>query len=790
MKFKNKSFFSENFDNTHLENDEQKKIELKIQDELLITAYRQIPLALLAIFVNSTILAFVEWNVIDHRIIIAWIMMQILVIMGRYLTYRIYSKTITRTTSQCKKWFIVGAGISAIVWGSTSVIFFLTDDLLHQIFLIFTLAGMTAGSIVSLSSTLRAFHLYLALILIPLSFVLLIQETTIYQAMILMIIIFWIILAITAHRFNKNMVQVLKTKILHEHTINALALSDQYFETIFKEAPAGIFYYNNDLIIIDSNSEMMDILQIDSERMIGLDLKKLSDTSINEALLAPFIGEKGYYEGSYKTMFNQLDLWVTLKTSPMYDTKGALVGGVAIVADISNRIRAEEQMKHQAFFDALTDIPNRILLRDRIEQALAHYRRNGNILGVLFLDLDNFKSVNDSLGHHIGDKLLIETAKRLQNVCREGDTVARLGGDEFVVLLCDLGLDTHMAASHTESIAEKIHDVLSQPFDIGLNETIVTTSSIGISLVNNEEQSADDLLKYADTAMYQAKKEGRNTTRFYQEQMDQWIKKRLYLENGLRHALKNNELELFYQPVIEIETKKIIGAEALLRWNHPQMGLIMPNDIISIAEESGLIVGIGEWVLREACTQLVEWRTNHISKSYIERIAVNVSAVQFRQSDFVDKVIHIVAETGIVPSMLELELTESIIIDKIDTVIEKMNRLRRAGISLSMDDFGTGYSSLAYLKRLPFNTLKIDRSFVRDIMSDKDDAALVETILSMAMIFNLDVIAEGVETIEQFSFLEFHGCEYFQGFLCSQPVAAKRFVELLDYDVQLCQMSS
>ncbi|MDD5211939.1 MAG: EAL domain-containing protein [Sulfuricurvum sp.] len=790
MKHKQKSIFSKHFDNSFLSDDEHKKIESKIQDELLSNAYRQTPLALLAIFVNSIMLAIVEWNVIDNRIIIAWVIIQILVFTGRYFTYRIYSKTVTRTTSQCKKWFMVGAGISAIVWGSTSAIFFLTDDLLHQIFVIFTLAGMTAGSIVSLSSTMRAFHLYLAFILIPLIIILSIQENSVYQAMVFMTVIYWIILSVTARRFNQNIVQVLKSKILHEYTTNALALSDQYFETIFKEAPAGIFYYNKDLIIIDSNSEMMNILRIDRSQMIGLDLNKLPDTSLNEALSAAIKGEKGYYEGSYISMINKLHLWVTLKTSPMYDAKGTLVGGVAIVADISDRIRAEEQMKHQAFFDALTDIPNRILLKDRIEQALLHYHRQGNILGLLFLDLDNFKSVNDSLGHHIGDRLLIETAKRLQNACREGDTVARLGGDEFVILLCDLGLEAHVAASHVESIAEKIHDVLSQPFDIGLNETIVTTSSIGITLVNNEEQSADDLLKYADTAMYQAKKEGRNTTRFYQEQMDQWIKKRLYLENGLRHAINNNELELFYQPVIEIKTKKIIGAEALLRWNHPQMGMIMPNDIISIAEESGLIVGIGEWVLREACTQFVQWRTSHVSKSYIERIAVNVSAVQFRQNDFVDKVIHIVAETGIVPSMLELELTESMIIDKVDMVIEKMNRLRTAGISLSMDDFGTGYSSLAYLKRLPFTTLKIDRSFVRDIMSDKDDAALVETILSMASIFNLDVIAEGVETIEQFSFLEFHGCEYFQGYLCSQPVAAKRFEELLDYDVQLCQVRS
>ncbi|MGZ8547633.1 MAG: putative bifunctional diguanylate cyclase/phosphodiesterase, partial [Sulfuricurvum sp.] len=295
------------------------------------------------------------------------------------------------------------------------------------------------------------------------------------------------------------------------------------------------------------------------------------------------------------------------------------------------------------------------------------------------------------------------------------------------------------------------------------------------------------LLKYADTAMYQAKKEGRSTTRFYQEKMDAWIKKRLFLENGLRNAIKNGELELYYQPVIEISTNKIMGAEALLRWNHPQLGIVMPDDMISIAEESGLIVPIGEWVMGEACRQFVKWKNTHPKGSEIKRIAINVSAIQFRQHDFANRAIAIITESGIEPSMVEIELTESMIIDKIDSVVEKMQRLREFGIGLSMDDFGTGYSSLAYLKRLPFTTLKIDRSFVRDIMSDSDDAALVETILSIASIFNLDVIAEGVEETEQLEFLDRHQCGYFQGYLCSKPMQIGSFEELLNQDVQRCQ---
>ncbi len=787
---KTKSLFgTDTLDTSNLSIYDQENIEVSIREKMVAAAYRQTPLALLAIMVNSIVLALVESNAIRHDLIIVWIMMQILVVIARYATYYFYKESgVKRTSPKWELWFVWNIIFSALAWGSASAIFFLTPQIAYHSFLAFILAGMCAGAIVSLSYVLRALNLYLTFILVPLVSILLFKESDLHHAMGLTSVIFWIIIAVTARRFHQHIYQAFKSKILHAKAIDALALSDEYFETIFKEAPAGIFYYDTNLIIVNSNTEMMNILAIDQQKMIGLDLKILPDSSLDKALMAPFSGNKGYYEGHYTTMVNRLDLWITLKTSPMYDSTHTIIGGVAIVTDISDRVKSEEKVKRQAYFDALTDIPNRILLKDRIEQTLAHYQRHGSIIAILFLDLDHFKSVNDSMGHHVGDALLIETAKRLSGVCRAGDTVARLGGDEFVILLCELGSDAHTAASNAEGVAEKVHEILSQPFDIGLAEPVVTTSSIGIALVSSSDQNADDLLKFADTAMYQAKKEGRNTTRFYQEQMDQWIKNRLLMENSLRNALKNSELELYYQPVIAINTKKIIGAEALLRWNHPQMGLVMPDEIIEIAEESGLIIPIGDWVMREACVQFCEWKKNHPNGSDLSRIAINVSVVQFRQKDFVDKVIRIVTESHIDPKMLEIELTESLIIDKIDAVIEKMNRLREFGIGVSMDDFGTGYSSLAYLKKLPFTTLKIDRSFVRDIMSDNDDAALVETILSMASIFKLDVIAEGVETIEQFEFLQRHNCQYFQGYLCSKPVHITAFGTLLDADVQSCHV--
>lgn len=746
-------------------------------------AYRHMRLSSIAVVVNMVILTWALWGSVNTTILEIWCSAHIIVIVWRWLKCREYRLNYkSKTVREWKNSFLIGMSFSAVVWGVAPIVLFPTS-VIQQSFLVIILAGMSAGAVSTLTSIRYAARIYLTIIILPLIAAMIMQEDSLYNVLGFVILFYWVLLVIVARRIYNNITSALQSRILHERALSELQLSEERFETIFKEAPTGIFYYDNDLIVLDSNSEMLNILQITRERMLGLDLNKLTDPSLNEALSAHKRGEKGYYEGPYTTMINKIDLWITLKTSPIYDAHRTIIGGVAIVNDITERRIAQEKMQHQAYFDALTDIPNRLLLTDRIEQSLAQYRRHNNLLAVLFLDLDHFKSINDSLGHHIGDVLLIETAKRLISVCREGDTVARLGGDEFVILLNELGNDPHVAATRAELVAEKIHEILSNAFDVGLNEPIVTSSSIGIALVGSNEHTADDLLKFADTAMYQAKKEGRHTTRFYQEQMDQWIKKRLFLENGLRNAIKNGELELYYQPLVEVKSKNIVGTEALLRWNHPTLGLILPDDIIPIAEESGLIISIGNWVLREACMQFVRWQREHSRGRELKRIAINVSVIQFRQNDFVDKFVEIIAQTKIDPSMVEIELTESVIIEKMDMVIAKIKQLKALGIGVSMDDFGTGYSSLSSLKQLPISTLKIDRSFIRDIMIDGDDAALVETIIAMASIFKLDVIAEGVETMDQLKFLESFKCRYFQGYLCSKPVIVNEFEELLETNI-------
>lgn len=753
---------------------------VRIYQEQVKIIFKQAFPSVFALFFGVGIVLYLFESTPFRILIFIWAAIAIATLIWRLWVLRAYSVNPQKyPIALWEKKLVHAMYASAFIWGCVAFFIFKSPTLFQQFSLIFILAGIASIASGTLASLLRVAIGFLSLMLIPLCLVMFFEGEFEFQMMGVLVIAFYLLLISASNRINTNIMSSLIAKIMHDKAMEALQLSEEYFETIFKEAPTGIFLYNNDLIVLDSNSEMLNILQIPRERMIGLDLSKLPDPCLDEALNAPRKGEKGYYEGPYTTMIQKIALRITLKSSPIHDAHRTIIGGIAIVNDITEQMIAQEKMQHQAYFDALTDVPNRLLLTDRIEQSLAQYRRHRTLLAVLFLDLDHFKSINDSLGHHIGDVLLIETAKRLVSVCREGDTVARLGGDEFVILLNELGEDPHVAASRAEVVAEKIHDVLSKVFDVGLNEPIITSSSIGIALVGLDEHTADDLLKFADTAMYQAKKEGRNTTRFYQEQMDQWIKKRLFLENGLRNAIKNGELELYYQPLVEVKTKNIVGAEALLRWNHPTMGLVMPDEIISLAEESGLIIPIGDWVLKEACTQFVLWQREHERGDELKRLAVNVSVIQFRQNDFVTKVMDVVAQTKMNPAMLEIELTESVIIEKMDMIIEKMKQLKVFGIGMSMDDFGTGYSSLSSLKQLPISTLKIDRSFVRDIMIDGDDAALVETIIAMASIFKLDVIAEGVETMDQLSFLESFKCRYFQGYLCSKPVIVSEFEELL-----------
>ena len=439
------------------------------------------------------------------------------------------------------------------------------------------------------------------------------------------------------------------------------------------------------------------------------------------------------------------------------------------------RQNADRQIRKLAFFDQLTSLPNRILLMDRLRQAAASSDRSGSHGAILFIDLDNFKVLNDTLGHDMGDLLLKLVGERLGACLRAVDTVARLGGDEFVVMLTELSADEREAAVQVQAVGNKLLAALSQAYELN-GAPYRSTSSIGATLFKGTGTTTDDLLKQADLAMYKAKSDGRNAFRFFDPSMLAVMMERTALESDLREAVRGGQFLLHYQAQV-VGNGRITGVEALARWPHPSRGMVSPAQFIPLAEETGIILPLGQWVLRTACTQLADWadrpETAHLT------IAVNVSAHQFSQPDFVEQVLATLRETGASPRHLKLELTESLLVANVGQLIEKMSALKAQGVGFSLDDFGTGYSSLAYLKRLPLDQLKIDQSFVRDVLTDPNDASIARTIIALAQSLNLGVIAEGVETAAQRDFLAASGCHSWQGYFFSRPLPLKDFERLL-----------
>ena len=549
--------------------------------------------------------------------------------------------------------------------------------------------------------------------------------------------------------------------------------SDRLASEIVSNAAEGIVVYDRNLRCIVWNRFMEDLTGIPATDVVGKRADSVLpqvDPNMEELFVRVLKGESINLPETYVSMANDRQGWITVSLRPQYEADRRVAGVIVHVRDFTDRKRAEQQIEYQAYHDALTGLANRRLFQEHLTLAIALAQRRTGLLAVLFLDLDHFKIINDSLGHTMGDALLRVAAARLKTHVREGDVIARVGGDEFTIVLQELKKKEDIPA-----IAQKVLRAIADPIDVE-GHRLYATASIGIAVYPDDGLDAETLLKNADNAMYRAKADGRNTYQMSTEELSRSMQERLTLESGLHQAIERNEFEVYYQPQIDITNMKIVGMEALLRWRHPDRGMMTPGSFMSVAEERGFIVPIGDWVLRTACMQAKLFREAGFPSF---RVAVNISARQFREAGLVESIENALKQTGLDGQSLELEITESVAMENVDMTLQQLTRLRRTGISIAIDDFGMGHSSLSYLKRFPIDALKIDRNFVEELPERVEDAAIVRSVIELAQGLNLRVVAEGVETKQQLDFLRQQNCREVQGFYFGFPVPPLEFQKLL-----------
>jgi diguanylate cyclase (GGDEF)-like protein/PAS domain S-box-containing protein len=563
--------------------------------------------------------------------------------------------------------------------------------------------------------------------------------------------------------------------IARKRTEKALQESEQRFRQLVAMSSDWYWEQDKDLRFTTITGGFAGKTGVSLGRLMGKTrweyIPGLADSAEGRAHIALVEAHQPFHDFEYLAVDDHgVSRWFCINGQPVFDEEGRFDGYRGTGSDITERKLTEQRVHHVAQHDVLTGLPNRSLLQDRLGQAISYATRSGHPVWVMLIDLDRFKFVNDSMGHKAGDVLLVTVAARLRSSLRDSDTVARLSGDEFVVILSE-----HQDQRLAPDIVQRVMDSVAQPVMLGTKEFFVTCS-VGVAVYPSEGTAADSLIEHADIAMYRAKKLGRNNFQFYTPAMNEESLERVRIEGALRNALERGEFVLHYQPQVELASGEIVGMEALIRWEHPELGMVPPARFVGVAEETGLIVPIGAWVMRTACAQNKAWQEAGLPRL---RVAVNLSARQFGAPGLVESIERVLADTGLEPGCLEIELTESLFMSDVTPAVELLHRMKALGVNLSIDDFGTGYSSLSYLSRFPIDVLKIDRSFVADITHDANDAAIVTSIIALAHNLKLSVIAEGVETAEQLAYLRDHGCDEMQGYYFSAPLPAAEFAQLL-----------
>jgi diguanylate cyclase (GGDEF)-like protein len=697
----------------------------------------------------------------------------------RVLSYRAYRSAgdLRPGSSDLAAWltrYRVGAAATAALWGLAGLLFFPAGHADLQAFTLLVLVGMAAGALSVNMTDYLTYRLFVVLTLAPVALLMVSRNETLQRPIGVLLALLVLFLFVTGRRNHRTMMDSIRLRFRNADLLADLARekrrlaheAETLIGSLLSSAPVALW-------ALDPSGRVTFI----GGSKLGCD-NALRTPAVGDDYLASFAGQPqvAYHARralNGETFIADLELHgqhYEVHYKPLHDDAGQRQGAVGVAVDVTERKRHERELDRRANYDELTGLPNRTLLMTQVEHAFDHARRNRDHVAVFFLDLDNFKAINDSMGHGAGDALLRETATRLQRLMRDSDIPGRLGGDEFLVISEKL-----KCPEDAEVIAHKITKAFQRPFQVDGREVYATTS-VGIAVYPGDGDSAEQLLQSADTAMYQAKSQGKNVYRFFTGEMQRRAERHLVMETELRRAVDRGELSLRYQPKIDLADNTVHGVEALLRWQSPTLGPVSPEEFVAVAEVAGLMSSIGDWVMRTACETAAGWQT---LRQRPVRLSINVSPHQFRATDLLANVTQALIATGLAPTLLELEITESVLVQDAPEMLDTFASLRELGVQLSLDDFGTGYSALSYLKTFPLQVLKIDKSFVRDLGEDRDDDSLVDAIIAMAQSLKLQIVAEGVETEAQLDYLRARGVHLVQGYYFSPPVDADTLAAML-----------
>jgi diguanylate cyclase (GGDEF)-like protein/PAS domain S-box-containing protein len=737
--------------------------------------YERLWQPLLTSVLAACLLVAAMWPFTSRGLLLVWLAAMFLVSGGRLWLAWYYHRQ-PEEVRRRRRWlyrFAWGAGIAALLWGAAGLIMFTMEHHGQLAALAIVLTGIAAGGVTTLSSVAWIAPVYVLVVLLPLLGQLLLEGGSLALLLAAMVVLLLGLVLVTSRRLHRNISDNIALRLVVSSRERQLRVSEARYRAIFRHTPLGVMHFDRQGKVVDCNEMCLDILGGSRQRLLGINLlTQLEDERVSKAVRDALESGTGYFEGTYRNLFSGKKTPLRAFYSALRNETGEVVGGVAVIEDFTERKLAEETIHRQAYFDPLTELPNRRLLIETLASTIRDRRDDGRVGLLMFLDLDRFKIINDTLGHAVGDELLRQVSKRLLLSIDDSAMAARLSGDEFVVMMPTLSADREAELERAEQRAERLLTTLRRAYDLG-EQRISVTPSIGYTIFPLGDEDVGDVLRHADTAMYQAKLRGRAQICGYEPSMQTQLSWRLEMEQALRRALVEGQLSVAFQPQLD-EGERIIGGEALMRWKHPRHGWVSPEVFIAIAEESDLIVELETWMLDRCCELLAR-----LPASVLPRLSVNISVRHFTQPGFVEGLTWVTGTHGIDPARLVVELTESIMIDGLEDAIERMQALKRLGVHLALDDFGTGFSSLSYLKSLPLDELKIDRSFVSSLDTDSNDAAIVETVLAMAQHLGIDVVAEGVESEAQRQFLLQRGCGLYQGYHFHRPMLVEAFETLL-----------